>query len=328
MNHQPRIRYAQIGVGHAHANKLDVYRRSPDYEVMGVAEPDDALRRRAAARPEFRDLTWLTTEQLLNTPGLQVVGVETEVKHLLPQARQCIDAGLHIHLDKPAGEDLPAFEALLQEAARRHLAVQLGYMYRYHPAMRQLRQFLDQGWLGEPFELHAVMSKTVDNAARAALAEYAGGAMFELGCHLMDLVVWFLGPPAKVHAYPRRSREDESLQDNMLAVLEYPAATASVRSSVIEVEGFARRHLVLCGTEGTMHIQPLDQPQARVAFASPRGDYTRGYQELKYPRFDRYVADAAELAQVVRHEKDPEFSYEHDLAVQRALLQACSATPG
>ena len=64
--------------------------------------------RRAAERPEYRDLKWLSIEQLLNTPGLQVVGVETEVKDLLPRARQCIDAGLHVHLDKPAGEDLSA----------------------------------------------------------------------------------------------------------------------------------------------------------------------------------------------------------------------------
>ena len=35
----------------------------------------------------------------------------TQVKDLLPRARQCIDAGLHVHLDKPAGEDLPAIKA-------------------------------------------------------------------------------------------------------------------------------------------------------------------------------------------------------------------------
>ena len=34
------IKIAQIGVGHAHASKLAVFRASPDYEVVGVAEPD------------------------------------------------------------------------------------------------------------------------------------------------------------------------------------------------------------------------------------------------------------------------------------------------
>ena len=37
---RPRIKIGQIGVGHAHATKLSVYRHSPDYEVVGIVEPD------------------------------------------------------------------------------------------------------------------------------------------------------------------------------------------------------------------------------------------------------------------------------------------------
>ena len=39
-----RIKVGQIGVGHAHASKLSAYRASPDYEVVGVVEPDEGLR--------------------------------------------------------------------------------------------------------------------------------------------------------------------------------------------------------------------------------------------------------------------------------------------
>src|SRR5947209_1775106 len=45
---KPRIKIGQIGVGHAHATKLSVYRESPDYEVVGIVEPDKELRERAA----------------------------------------------------------------------------------------------------------------------------------------------------------------------------------------------------------------------------------------------------------------------------------------
>jgi hypothetical protein len=55
--------------------------------------------------------------------------------------------------------------------------------------------------------------------------------------------------------------------DNMLVVLKYPRATATVKLSALEVEGINRRHLVVCGTEGTFHIQPLDNPAARVPVA-------------------------------------------------------------
>ena len=155
------IKYAQWGVGHAHANKISAYKNSTEYEVVVVCEPDPELRRTAATSDLYRDLPFLSEEQLLNVSGLQVVGVETRVRDLLSTARKCVDAGMHIHLDKPAGDSLPAFRKLLDTAAKKHLAVQMGYMYRYNPAVVLMHDMLQKGWLGEPFEVHTVMSKMV-----------------------------------------------------------------------------------------------------------------------------------------------------------------------
>ena len=175
-----QIKYGQIGVGHAHAGKISVYRRSSEFDVVGVVEPDPELRQRAENSSAYKDLKWMTQEQLLNEPGLQVVGVESRVRDLLDVAQVCVAAGKHIHLDKPAGESLPQFKRILDNAARQHLLVQLGYMYRYNPAVVLMRDALRKGWLGEPFEVHTVMSKLVSPASRRQLAGYAGGTMFEL----------------------------------------------------------------------------------------------------------------------------------------------------
>lgn len=318
------IRIGQIGVGHAHASKLSVYRESPDYEVVGIVEPDETLRSQAASQSTYRDLPWMTQEQLLNTPGLQAVLVETRVRDSLDAAEASVAAGKHIHLDKPAGESLPQFERILAEAKRQSLLVQMGYMYRYNPAVVLLREFLKQGWLGDVFEVHTVMSKVVDPASRRELAEYPGGILFELGCHILDLTMGVLGEPTDVMGVSRRSSHlEDSLQDNMLAVLEYPGAIATVKSSALEFAGGDRRHFVVCGTEGTFHIQPLDNPAARVALSKPRGEFKRGYQDVTFPKYVRYIDDAADMARIIRGEKSAEFSYDHDLAVQRTLLTAC-----
>lgn len=318
-----RIRIGQIGVGHAHAGKLSVYRRSDDYEVVGIVEPDDRLRAAAKSDEAYQNLPWMTREQLLNVPGLQAVLVETKVKDLLDTAEACVSAGLHVHLDKPAGESLPQFRRILEAASKRNLLVQMGYMYRYNPAVKLLREVVQRGWLGEIFEVHAVMSKVVGPAARTTLAEYRGGIMFELGCHVIDLVVGVLGAAEKVTPYSRHSsRRDDSLLDNMLAVLEFPRALATVKSSALEVDGFERRHLVVCGTEGTFHIQPLDNPAARLTLSKPRGSYRKGYQNLSFSKYTRYMDDAADMAGVLRGEKTAWGTPRHDLAVQTAVLQA------
>jgi len=321
---KPRIKIGQIGVGHAHASKLSVYRASSDYEVVGIVEPDEALRKRATDAAPYRELKWVTREELLRTPGLQAVLVETRVRDLLDNAEACVAAGMHIHIDKPAGESLPQLKRILDSATKQKLLVQMGYMFRYNPAVVLLRDFLKKGWLGEVFEVHAVMSKVVDPGSRKQLAQYPGGIQFELGCHVLDLVIGILGRPKDVTAFNLHSSSlEDKLLDNMLAVLSYPRASATVKASAMEVEGFDRRHLVVCGTEGTFHIQPLDNPAARISLSQARGEYKKGTQNVTFPKYNRYAGDAADMARIIRGEKQSDFSAEHDLIVQETLLKAC-----
>lgn len=318
------IKIGQIGTGHAHASKLGVYRQSQDYEVVGIAEPNAERRKRVESQEVYRDLPWLTTEQLLNTPGLQAVLVETDVPELLDTAELCIAAGKHIHLDKPAGASLPQFRKILAGAERQRLMVQMGYMYRYNPGVVLLHEFLSQGWLGEIFEVHTVMSKVVPDTERVRLARYSGGMMFELGCHLLDLVVRLLGKPTQVTSFLQHvGSQHDQLMDSTLALLEYPRATATVRAAGVEVDGGRRRHLTVCGTKGTFHIQPLDNPVVQVSFDAPHGDYPKGFQTITLPVYARYVDDAAEMARIIRDAQPIRFDYAHDLAVQETLLQAC-----
>lgn len=320
---QPRLKIGQIGTGHAHAaGKLKAIQKLSDrYELVGVVENDP--RRRRELGGSYLGVKLISEEQLFNIPGLQAVAVETEVRDLVSTAHRCIDAGVHVHLDKPGGESFQDYKNLLEKAGQQGLTVQMGYIYRYHPAIRFCAEALRKGWLGEPFEVDGVISKTVGPAVRRQLAEYRGGTMFELGCHVLDVVIWLLGKPENVTAYVRRTRpEQDDLADNQLAVLEYPQALATVRSALVEVEGPRRRQLVVCGDQGTFDLRPLNQSRFRLALDRPRGSYRRGYQDVELPEKPvRYVGDFVELAAVIRGEKEPDFSPEHDLAVHRAILQ-------
>jgi predicted dehydrogenase len=322
---RPRIKIGQIGMGHAHAAvTLAAFRASDDYEVVGIVEPDETFRKSAGSHRAYQGLPRMTQGDLLSVPGLQGVLVETRVRNLLDAAEACVNAGKHIHLDKPAGDSLAQFKRILESAARQRLHVQMGYVFRYNPAVVLLRELLEKKWLGEVFEVHAVMSKQVPEEQRKLLAEYHGGILFELGGHVIDLIVNMLGQPDKiVSSIQHVSPLNDGLDDNTLAVFTYPRAIATVKCSGVEVEGNKRRQFTVCGTEGTLHIQPLDNPVAQLTLSKPRGSYKAGTQVIEFPPAKRYVNEAAEMARVIRGEKSARFTYEHDLAVQSTLLQAC-----
>ena len=174
-----KIRIGQIGVGHNHASeKMVALRRLSDfYEVVGIVEEDDSWWSRRGGWAMYQGIPRLTEEELFNTPGLEAVAVETDGFELLETARRCVDRNLSIHMDKPGGEKLEPFCDLLNEFRRKHLTIQLGYMYRNNPAVQYCLEAVRKGWLGEIFEVHAVMNRYDghDEAYRRACLENLRG---------------------------------------------------------------------------------------------------------------------------------------------------------
>jgi predicted dehydrogenase len=340
---KPRIKIGQIGTGHEHASgKMSTLRKlSGDYEVAGIAEPDPGLRKKWENHPVYRGLTWMTEEQLLGTKGLQAVAVEVDSgdDRLMDVAGRCIGAGVHIHLDKPGGKSFSKFKTVLDEAGRRNLTVQLGYMYRNNPAVQFCRRAVREGWLGQVFEIDCVMSKFSGVGYRKYLSQFPGGTMFIYACHVIDLVVGLMGKPDRIVAFPRQTRSDVGVEmcDNGLIVFEYPKTTATIRTCSLEVEGYQRRQLVVCGDEGTVDIRPLEtldirppqQLKLQLALSQDRGSYKKGYQEVSFPQPPgRYDLQLIELAQIIRGEIENPYPLQHELLVQECLLKACGCLPG
>lgn len=330
-----KIRIGQIGIGHNHASeKMSAMRRlSAFYEVVGVVESDPVWWEKRGNFAEYRDIPRMSEEELFAVPGLEAVAVETDGFELLPTARRCIERGLHIHMDKPGGEELPPFRRMLEEAERRRLTAQLGYMYRNNPAIRFCFEAVRSGWLGEIFEIHAVMSRYDghDDAYRAWLSKFRGGVMYIFGGHLIDLAISLLGRPDRVNSFQRKTRDD-ALYDNGLAVLEYPRATVTIRTSVAEVDGMRHRRLIVCGTRGTVEICPLEHPASRYRLDPLHVRLTLLEGNDRYPAGThlvdvgvmngRYDEQMIELARVIRGEMENPYPYCHELLLQETLLRA------
>ena len=330
-----KIKVGQIGIGHNHASeKMSALRRLSDlYDVVGVVESDPTWLKKRSQLPEYQGLRWMTEAELFATPGLEAVAVETDGPELLPTARLCVEHSLHIHMDKPGGETLEPFRQLLDEYKRRNLAIQLGYMYRNNPAVQFCFKAAREGWLGSIFQIDAVMSRYDGNNQwyRDWMAGFQGGAMYIFGGHLIDLVISLLGRPEKVTPFQRKTQPD-ALYDNGLAVMEYAHATATIRTSLAEVDGMKHRRLVICGTKGTAEICPLehhafryriDPLHVRLTLLEDQPGYAAGTHVVNVGIMNgRYDEQLTELARIIRGEIANPYPVEHEFLVQEALLAA------
>ncbi len=319
------IKVGQIGIGHNHGEaKMKAFRKFPElFEVVGWAEENETWVERRGHLPGYQGIPRMTVDALIEQCDALII--ETDVWNLTGVAQRCIDAGKHIHLDKPASGSLAEYKHLLDTAKEKGLIIQLGYMYRYNSAILDMLRRIENGEMGEIYSINAEMSTDHPQKYRKWLCNFGGGIMYILGSHLIDLVVYLLGKPKKVHSFLRHSGKDGiELPDVTLAVLEYDRAIARIFVSSVEVDGHGRRQFAVFGSKGTASALPIETPVTMTW--SDRTIATSPYRNACVPvdvkdipgscRYDDMVQDF--YAYVVGTKENP-FTYEHEYAVQEVL---------
>lgn len=330
-----RIKVGQIGICHEHAaGKMQTLRGLSDvYEIVGVVDDSATSSPHTHVcddRRPYEGLPWLSMEELLQTPGLQLVVIETANDDLIPAALQCMERHLPMHLDKSGGRDFAMYRQLIEGCRQRDLPLQLGYMFRHNPAMQWCIQAVRQDWLGEVFEIQANMSHDYGGPTYPRyLSHFPGGIVFILVCHLIDLTVSLLGRPTQVTSFLKAAPGEEVDACTLgQVVMEYPHALATLRACRREVRGLSRRSLKVCGTNGTFELSPLErfdgQPlQAKVTLRQAAGDLAAGEHLLDFGvATDRYRSSLLELAQIIRGQTPNPRIYDHELLVHEVVLAA------
>lgn len=321
------IKLGQIGIGHNHGEgKMLSARKFPElFEIVGYAEENEEWVKKRGNLPCYNGLKRLSVEEIIEK--CDAVLIETDVWDLTEIAQKCIDNGKHIHMDKPAGSTLKEYKHLLDTAKAKNLIVQLGYMYRYNPAVQKCFELIKNGELGEIYSINAEMSTFHNPQYKKWLKNFGGGIMYILGSHLVDLVVYMLGKPLKVHSFLKHSGLDGvDVEDNNLAVLEYENALARIFVSSVEVNGWGRRQLMVSGSRGTFNICPIEKPLTVTYSNTEIADYPYKDQKIILPfednsgdgRYDQMMRDFYNY--IVGKKQNP-FSYEHEYAVQEVLDQ-------
>jgi predicted dehydrogenase len=202
------------------------------------------------------------------------------------------------------------------------------YLFRYMPAVEELLARGRRGEFGRLYEFRARPPKDLGSYLRFVeeLRPYKGGMFFEMAGHVIDLMVTLLGKPKSVapflaHHHPQ---PPTSYIDNGVAVFGFDHAWGLVEVPALEVAPHTRR-VEAYGTRGAAVIPHLGSGHLPNKNVQPLEVYRAGdreWQRLELPDRPLQLRDLREFATVVAGKKDPDFSMEHDLIVQEALLRA------
>jgi predicted dehydrogenase len=188
---------AIAGLGFGEAVHLPALRDCPGTEPVALWHPRAERLERACRAAELGGSTDFSA--VLADPRVEAVMIATPPAPRFELARQALEAGKHLLLEKPVALEAAAIEELQRLAIRNKLCVGVDFEYRAVPVFQQLAALLAEGALGEPWlvKLDWLMASRADVGrpwSWYSQAAAGGGILGALGTHAFDILHWLIGP--------------------------------------------------------------------------------------------------------------------------------------
>lgn len=153
-----KLRAAVIGVGYFgrfHAHKFAALEAT---DLVAVADVDAQRARQVAAETGARAVR--DYRAILEEVDIVSIAVPTELHFRI--ARDCLNAGVHILVEKPVTRTVDEGRELIRLAEERGLIFQVGHLERYHPALLAMREALTAPTLIESYRMAPFKSRGTD----------------------------------------------------------------------------------------------------------------------------------------------------------------------
>src|SRR5438477_3724394 len=141
-----------LGMWHTHARGLvrQIAEHPKEFTLAGAFDPDPrvAAERKQKWEKLVPKLRLFDSAEALLHERLDAVVVEGRVYENLKLARLALESGRPVLLEKPAGDNFDEYRRLADLAQRKHLRLQMLYLFRYMSAMQALLERFRKGDLG------------------------------------------------------------------------------------------------------------------------------------------------------------------------------------
>ena len=132
------LRTGVVGVGYLGQFHAEKYAMLPDVELAGVVDQDPSRADLVARKVNTR--AYADASQLLGKVDAVSIVVPTVLHHQM--ARQFLEAGVHVLLEKPMTVTVEQADELIGIAARKRAVLQVGHIERFNPAVTAIRPLL------------------------------------------------------------------------------------------------------------------------------------------------------------------------------------------
>ena len=254
------IRIAKLSFAHVHArgyaNQID---KNPETELVAVWDEEEYGGKAEAEQrgvPFYDDL-----DELLSRDDIDAVSVDAITSDHPRVIVAAAEAGKHIFTEKALAITVDECDQIIEAVEQAGVKFMISLPSRSQSELLLAKRIVDDGVLGDltfgrgRVAHSAALDKWFSGpSAWFGDAERAGGgALFDLGCHRVDVIRWLMGEPKKATALMNNFTGNYPIDDNSVSLVEFENGAIGV-IDVTWIHRSGPNMLELYGTEGSLVI--------------------------------------------------------------------------
>lgn len=229
------LNVAMLSFAHVHANGYAQHVVDhPEAKIQRIWEDDKERGDTASARfgvPWSDDL-----DQVVGAADVDAVVINAYTSQHPRLMKTALKYGKHIFTEKALTVSTKDADEIVQLVNQSGVKFMISLPSRTRPETLFMKDVLDKGWLGKITLMRARVAHQASldhwfhgGSAWFADAELAGGgALFDLGCHTVDVMRWFMGRPKTVIAKIQQFSDAYAIDDNSAIVVEFESGALGI----------------------------------------------------------------------------------------------------
>lgn len=282
------IKLALIGCGYWGSRVLKALLRTPGIGPVYVYDKDP--KRLEQLRLSYADSVSCAGDyhELLNDASVDAVALTVPAGAHFEMAEQALSAGKHVFIEKPFTETLAQAKRLYELAKEKDRILHVDHIMIYHPAVRKMKELLEDGSLGEIRYME--MRRSSFGGARSDIS-----VIQDLSVHDLSIIDYLTGGAEPVRVVSLGEQLGFPHTSVAFTLLKYPGFTAELTASW--VSPVKERRIVLGGTHKTLVFDELAAPDKLIIYDNNDMADQHAVQLEKGNALDRSLAHFSECAE-------------------------------
>jgi predicted dehydrogenase len=219
---------------------------------------------------------------MVNQEKLDAVFVTTPISTHLPILREIIDSeSIPVFMEKPLAASYDEASTMAQLSKEKQIITMVGYQKRFAPSFSRAKNILDSGQIGKPlmFRAHSFVSSVFKEGRGWRFKKGEGGALLDLGSHLIDLLTFYFGVPDWVSGFDIQIASKQ-VEDFAHALFGFESGLRGYVDVSWSVEGYRlpETKIEVIGSEGRIEVS-----DDRVFVSGNRSERDSGGNEFTAP---------------------------------------------